>query len=202
MEMQSEYNLKLTERYADVDDNFKQVLSDLCAEIDKFGTDFLFAVRTLSKMPYELAMVVVSNLKYKQNQYVGVLNTLYYDEFKRDIKKREENKKSKFQNRLICQKSLKYETFAIERLLTIGEVENLIEIFIEDDKLHFTKEEVVSGIETGNKKLNILFKAHKFLSQKKNAEINDHIMKKMSKVWLLLTMKDIVEYKEKKRLNI
>ena len=197
------YELKLTDQFSNVDGDFKKALKDLCCEIDRFDTDCLSVVSLLKKLPYELAMVIVDNLKYDKEGYIGLLNSIYYDEFKLDVINKDENKKRKFENRLISQKLQNFETFAIERLLTIGEIENLINIFIEESKQDITKEDVISGkIIIDDKNLKILAKAHKFLSKRQNAKINQEIFCKMEKFWLNLTIDYLIKDKEKKGINV
>lgn len=197
------FEIKLTEDFAYVDVNFKKALHNLCCEIDKFNTDFLSTATLLTKIPYELAMLVVSNLCYRKDDYNALINTLHYDEFLSDIKKREENKKTKFQNRLLVQKSMDYELFAMERLLTVGEIKNLIKLYIEVNKLKINLEEIVDGkVETEDKKLKVLIKAYTFLTKKANSKINSTLIKKMGKFWLDITLYDILRRKETKGLNV
>lgn len=203
METKDIKELKITEHFSFADDGFKVLLSSLCAEIDKFGTDFLSTATLLTKIPYELAMVVVDNLSYRKKDYVGLINSLYYDEFFNDIKVREENKKSKFQNRYLLQNNTDLVKLAIERLLTIAEVEHIIELLIEDSKLDITLEDVLSDKNQSNdKKFRSLVKAHKYLSKKEIAKVNAEIINKMSKFWLEITLIDIRKKKNEKGLMV
>ena len=193
-----DFKLRITHQFSYVGNEFKKSLRELCDEIDRIDTSFPMVIGLISKMPYELAVLVVGNLKYSQDMYRGTLNSIYYDEFNSDIKIRDSNRKSKFQNRLTCQKTMKYEIFAIQRLLTISEIENLIKIFIEENKLSTSVGAIVSDKENiVDLRLKILVKAHKFLSKESNAKINQAILKKMDKFWLDITLRDIIDRKEK-----
>jgi len=203
METNISKELKITEQFSFAGDDFKFLLSSLCAEIDKFGTDFLSTATLLTKIPYELAMLVVDNLSYRKKDYVGLINSLYYDEFFSDMKTREENKKSKFQNRYLLQNNTDLVKFAIERLLTKAEVEHIIELLIEDGKLDITLEDVLLDKNKNNdKKFRTLVKAHKYLSKKENAKVNADIINKMSKFWLEITLSDIRKKKNEKGLMV
>lgn len=202
MEKDQKERLKaqLTERFCHSDKQFNRFLEEICYEIDKIGNDSVFTVKVLKSLPYELAMLIVLNLKYEQDDYIGMLNSFYYDDFVKDNKEKDENNISSFEKRLICQKSLDYELFSLNRLLTLGEIECLIEVFIEQEKENLTFSEAVAEKYKGkSKNIKILVKSHKQLCKKENAEINQQILTKMSRFWLCVTLDEIKDHHKQKR---
>lgn len=183
----------------DRDDEFKKLLKDLCFEIDKLDTDFLKTVAFLAKIPYELAMLVVENLKYDKDDYLGVLNTLYYDEFINGVNKKDSKNNTIFENRILSRESTNYENFLVDRFLTLKEIENLIQYLIKDEKLNSTLLDVLEEKkELKSKNIKILLKTHKVLSKKQNVKVYDETMEKLGKVWLKLTLENIIDLKRQK----
>lgn len=183
-------------------DELLKRIRDLCNEIDEFGTSIPFVIGVLEKLPYEIALCVVSNLKYNKEMYVGTLKSMYYDGFKRDIKTKEENKKTKFKNRQSLVDVTNYKEFVYERLLTIGEIDVLIECFIDEDKINVAFEDVVNEkVNVANKNINDLINARKFLLNEKIVKNTEELVKKMEKFWIEISYKLIVDHKEKNKIN-
>ena len=177
-------------------------ISELCDEIDKFGTSFPFVVGLLEKIPYELAMYIISNLKHNKEMYDGTLKSMYYDDFKKDIKNKEENKKTKFENRQKLIDISNYKEYVYERLLTIGEVDTLIKCFIDEGKIKVSFEDIISEkVKVEDKYIPTLLKARKFLSSESVVKSSEKLIEKMEKFWIDLTYKLLLKHKENNQTN-
>lgn len=186
-------------QFENQDDNFKKMMASLCDELNKFETEFLFKAEALRLLPYELAMLVVSKLEFEQDDYIGILNTFYYDEFIADTKFSEENGKKRFVNRYLEQKEENYRNYVDKRLLTLGEVDNLIKIVLEQHKETESFECVIKGYKGKNQQLKQLLKARKHLLQKENLRTNKTLHKKMGTFWLDVAKTYVEDCKKYKR---